>query len=216
MRPGGSSLPIDRRAPVPEEKKAHLWERDPDEWYVEEVSAVEFLLQRESFRGTVYDPCCGLGTIPTTFLKHGIEAFGTDLRTRRPGAEWFRGELDFMLDYETPLPAANNVVMNPPFFRAKGLEAFLRRALSLPVYKVAAFVPASFLWGADRATSLFEKLPPTRAYPIYPRPSCPPGAYLEAGGKPKGGTSDFAWLVWDLGTIGGTTRFIWRRPGRPY
>lgn len=201
----------------PKKKKdAHLWERDPDEWYVEEASAVEFLLARESFRGSVYDPCAGLGTIPTTFLKHGIEAFGTDLRTRRPGAEWFRGELDFMMDFETPLPAANNIVMNPPFFRAKGLEAFIRRALSLPVYKVAVFVPASFLYGADRATSLYEKLPPARAYPIYPRPSCPPGAYLEAGGRPKGGTSDFAWLVWDLGIVGGTTRFIWRKPERPY
>lgn len=198
------------------DRKSKVWEREPDEWYVEPAAAVEFLLQRERFFGPVYDPCCGGGTIPKTMLAHGIEAFGTDLRTRRPGAEWFRGELDFMLDYQTPVPDCREIVFNPPFFKGKGLEAFLRRALSMPVTKVAAFVPARFLWSEDRAKGLYAQEQPARIWPIYPRPSCPPGPYLDAGGKAEGGSPDFAWVVWDVGITRGQTRFCWRLPERPY
>jgi len=199
---------------VKKEKKAHVWEGQADEWYVEPAEAVEFLLRRERFHGPVLDPCCGGGTIPKTFRAHGIEAFGTDLRTRRPGAEWFAGELDYMMDYETPLPPHREIVMNPPFFRGKGLEAFIRRALSGHALKVAVFVPSTFLWSAGRATGLFTSDPPARVWPIFPRPSCPPGPYLDAGNKAEGDTKDYAWLVWDAGISRGTTRFVWAPPGR--
>lgn len=197
------------------EKKSHKWDRAADEWYVETVASVEFLIARERFRGLVYDPCAGRGTIPETFIAAGIDAIGTDLRTRKPGASWFRGELDFWHDLETPLPHASNIVMNPPFYRGKGLEAFIRRALKMPVYKVAVFVPVSFLFGEERAPRFYDDIPPSRVWPVYPRPSCPPGVYLEAGGKPMGGSSDFVWLVWDRGTVPGTTRVLWSKPERP-
>lgn len=193
---------------MPKEKKARLWEPHPDEWYVETPESVRFLMAREAFHGPVYDPACGGGNIVKTFLAAGVQAVGTDLRTRRPGAEWFAGELDFMMDYQTPLPDHREIVMNPPFFRGKGLEAFIRRALSGPALKVAVFVPASFIWSEGRAVGLYQDHAPSRIWPIYPRPSCPPGDYLDAGNDAKGGTSDFAWLVWDAGA-GASTRFAW-------
>jgi len=179
------------------EKAAHVWERDPHDWYVEEPRATEALLSVERFVGAVWDPACGQGNILTAFLRSGLDqslVAGTDI-VRRTDSLWFRGEIDF-LAYDG-VTLAQNVVMNPPFYRAKGAESFIRRALSLAAGKVAAFVDVRFLAGSDRANGLFAEHPPHRIWIITPRVSCPPGSYLAAGGRASGGSADWCWLVWD-------------------
>lgn len=176
------------------DKRAHLWDRADDEWYVEPVRATRQLLDLEAFSGDVWDPACGQGNIIAACEENGLRAFGTDIR-RRVEAPWFIGEFDFLGDARPPL-AFDRIITNPPFGRAKLAEAFIRKALSL-TDQVAAFVDIRFLAGADRATGLYRDHPPSRVWIITPRPSCPPGAALAAGAKASGGTADYCWLVWD-------------------
>ena len=43
--------------------------------------AVDQLLQVETFTGSIYDPCCGGGTIPARCRAHGLHADGSDLQS---------------------------------------------------------------------------------------------------------------------------------------
>lgn len=192
---------------MPKDKDAHIWERDPLDWYVEPGRCTEQLLAVEDFEGWIHDPCCGGGNIVTGCLARGLTATGSDL-VRRTEAAWFCGETDFLAG-PMGLFGAPNCIFNPPFYRAKGAEACIRRALALATGKVAAFVDGRFLWGKDRAGGLYRDHPPSAVWFITPRPSCPPGSFLAAGGEASGGTPDFAWIVWDRIARKGATRMGW-------
>jgi hypothetical protein len=128
---------------------------------------------------------------------------------RVPDAPWFVGCTDFL--NALPLELAPNIICNPPYFRAKGTEAFIRRALELCPGKVAAFTDIRFLAGAERADTLFADHPPSRVWIITPRVSCPPGVYLAAGNKAGNGSSDWCWMVWDQTAPAGRTQIGWVR-----
>jgi hypothetical protein len=49
------------------------------DFYVEPRWVVHLLLDVESFEGSVLDPCCGSGTIPSVCLERGIPAIGSDI-----------------------------------------------------------------------------------------------------------------------------------------
>jgi len=174
-------------------KQAHTWARDPLDWYVEEMRATEQLLEVERFIGTIWDPCCGQGNILEAALAAGYDVVGTDILKRR-NRYFIQGGVDFL---DQSAPRAQNIVMNPPFFRGKGTEAFIRKALALVNGKVAAFVDLKFLAGAGRANGLWNEFPPHRIWIVTPRVSCPPGEWLAAGNKAGGGTADWCWAVWD-------------------
>lgn len=176
-------------------KSAHLWARHPDDWYVEERFAVAELFKRESFPGVVWDPCCGRGHVLVEAVAAGYEVFGSDIadRTRIVDAPFLQAEFTSF-----PFAMGESVVMNPPFLDGKGIEAFVRQTMRYwSVTKIAAFIPAKFLWGATRAREFWTWRPPARVYMITPRPSCPPGPVLEAGEEPGGGQEDFAWAIWE-------------------
>lgn len=187
-------------------KKAHVWERDSLDWYCEPPAATEALLTVERFVGPVWDPCCGGGNIVKALLAAGYDAKGSDVEDRAGWPSWFGGKIDFLKD---DCAGAPNIVMNPPFFRAKGAEAFIRKALALASGKVAAFVDIRFIAGAERANGLFADHPPARIWVVTPRVSCPPGAYLAGGGKAGNGSSDWCWLVWNQSDPPQTTQFGW-------
>lgn len=192
------------------EKKAHVWERDGLDWYQEPPSATAQLLSAETFSGQILDPSAGAGNIVTTLRAAGLSAWGTDVAMRvPPGTDWHLGLHDF-LDDAKPWPAWANIVMNPPFYRAKGAEAFVRKALKVAEKKVCAFLDVKFLAGDGRANGLFSEHPPARVWIITPRPSCPPGEYLLAGNKAGGGTADWCWIVWDK-QASGPTALGWLR-----
>ena len=187
-----------------------------NQWFVEPTFCTKLLLDVESFSGVTLDPACGQGNIVRTMIEAGVAgAFGSDL-VQRTNEPWFLGCDDFLkprLDgFASRSP--HNIVCNPPFFRAKGTEAFIRRALQLASRKVAVFVETKFLAGQGRASGLFAELPPDRVWIITPRPSCPPGQFLLDGGSAEGGKSDACWLVWDLTlpiALRGDTRLLWLR-----
>jgi hypothetical protein len=129
-------------------------------------------------------------------LSAGFEATGSDIKRRvSPLTPWFVGEIDFLKDFDEK---PENIIFNPPFFKAKGAEACIRKALACARVKVAAFVDVKFLSGNGRAEGLYAEFPPSRIWHITPRPSCPPGEYLAAGNKAGGGTPDYCWIVWSL------------------
>lgn len=179
------------------DKEAHLWVRDPNDWYCEDRACVDFLLDREAIRGAVWDPACGGGNIVMACLDRSIDAFGTDLiRRTYHTPEWFFGIHDFIAEPDPGLEVGA-IICNPPYYRAKGTEAFIRRAIATRAPLVAMVVNAKFLFGGARAAGLFVAHPPSRVWPISPRPSMPPGEWIMHGGKVGGGTEDFAWLVWE-------------------
>lgn len=193
-------------------KNAHLWERHPDDWYVEETSATEDLLRVESFPGWSHDPCCGRGHIVTTMQAAGNTVTGSDIEDRAGSPAWFLGRSDFTGDTRKGLEClalygADNCVMNPPFFKGAGSEQFIRSALAWAPGKVAAFLPLKFLGSAGRSRGFWKECPPNRIWILGHRPSCPPGPVIEAGEEPGGGFEDFMWAVWDRQRfVGGSGR----------
>ena len=174
------------------EKKAKIWERDEHDFYVEERRASQALFAAERFVGRVWDPACGSGQIIKSAAEAGYSTLASDIVCRSPEVV----VSDFInSDFGADVP---NIVTNPPFFRGRGTEAFIRKALSIADGKVAIFASIKFLAGAQRANGLFAEHCPHRIWIITPRVSCPPGEWLAAGNKAGGGTDDWCWLVWSL------------------
>ncbi|AKU43482.1 methyltransferase [Caulobacter phage Sansa] len=169
-------------------------------WYVESGDNTRGLLDVEKFEGGIWDPCCGMGNIVRAAIGEGYTtSIGTDLKRRVPRrTPWFGGTHDFLRTRWGRAPR-KNIVMNPPFFGAKGTEEFIRAALALEgVEKVCVFANLGFLASNGRWEGLYMDHLPNRAYVIAPRPSCPPGYHIWAGGDVGGGTADWIWLVYDL------------------
>lgn len=183
-----------------------------NQWFVEPTYCTKLLIEAERFDGVTLDPSCGQGNIVQTMIDAGLRAVGMDIVERSPGARWFGGKADFLKDAPPRIP--DNIVCNPPFFRAKGTEAFIRRALEIATRKVAMFTETKFLAGQGRANGLFAETPPDRIWIVTPRPSCPPGQFLLDGGKDEDGKSDWCWLVFDKTLpkeARGQTRLMWLR-----
>src|SRR5690606_28829436 len=121
------------------QKKDHVWAPADNQWYVEPERCTRQLLAVERFNGAVYDPCCGQGNIVKNLRRGGYAAFGSDIVERKGQGRWFLGTMDYLAG-DAPPKVFPNIVMNPPFYKSKGTEAFIRRAIAHTPGKVAAFV----------------------------------------------------------------------------
>lgn len=198
------------------EKRAHLWEREPDNWYVEPHWVSRRLFEVEVFEGVVVDPCAGMGNIVQSAIEAGLPAHGYDVRER--GFLHVTGGVDFFRDQVGP---NDNIVSNPPYGkrpdplpseRGRWEEQFIQLALTRARRKVAVFLDANWINSASRAAWL-ETLPLTRVWSVGPRPPCPPGPFLRAGGKAGNGRTDYAWYVFEHGHDGPPTVHWLRRDG---
>lgn len=185
------------------QKNAHLWERVEHDWYVEEREPTAELFKREHFPGTIWDPCCGRGHVLVEAQLAGYPVIGSDLVDRRRVVDvpFICGAFDHHL-----VALGESVVFNPPYLGGKGIEQFVRQAMRYrSVQKIAAFVPAKWLWGQTRAREMHTVLPPARVYMITPRPSAPPGPVWEhAPEEVGGGSEDFAWCIWERNRADGS------------
>ena len=205
--------------------KVQSWDRDPDAWYQEPAWPSERLFAVEAFEGRVVDPCAGSGTVVRSAKAAGLSAEGYDLHDR--GFAHVRGGLDFMDPADPYLHGtwpADNIVSNPPYatwaqvgrLRPNGAkdrldEEFLRVALTRARSKVAIFMLSGWINSAKRSAWI-ETLPLYREYRCTPRPSCPPGTYLQAGNKAGNGKNDYSWFVFLKGFTGSPT-IHWLRGG---
>jgi hypothetical protein len=165
-------------------RRSHIFDRDNHDFYVEPLWCSERLFAVETFAGAIWDPAAGLGTIPRAARAAGLSNFASDIADRGCGARQ-----DF-LTAPAPTTGAFSVATNPPFVLAR---EFVERALMLGATKVAVIFPTARL----NAARWLEALPLARIWLLTPRPSMPPGNVILRGGKPGGGKTDFAWLVFD-------------------
>ena len=181
------------------EKDAHIWERDPDDWYVEPVECSLALLKTMNFEGKIWDPAVGGGNIGKSAELCRLQFVGSDVVKRSSYCDF---EASFM-EIEIP-PKFTHIVSNPPFGVA---EKFVLKALDLPDEGQSASMLLPLVWmaGFSKKRDWLPNSPLSCVLPMSPRPSMPPGKVIEAGIKPGNGTKDFAWFVWTKGYMGPPT-----------
>lgn len=180
-------------------REVPVYERGQHDWYVEPGWCWDLLFARESFRGMLWDPCCGCGTGPegmrrASYLSGAIIA--TDIVDR--GYERLSAVENFFASDR----AADCILSNPPY---KYAQAFILHALSRARHKVAVLVQQQFPYSQARH-SLFTEHPLARLYFFSTRPSMPPGEALQDGSSTAtGGKTDYLWMVWERGHVGPPT-----------
>ena len=155
------------------------------------------LIDNEKFSGDVREPACGDGSMSKVLEETGCAVFSSDL--------YDRGHGQVGLDFLTSTRYADNIITNPPYNCAEG---FVARGVTLARRKVAMLLRLAFLEGANRANTIFAKIPPSRVWVFSERITFyPPGA------KVKGtGTTAYAWFVWDKDAPR-LTEVKWLKPG---
>lgn len=175
------------------EKNSHIWERDPDNFYIEPEWCSSRLFDEEVFVHFVHDPACGTGRIVDAALGHGLWATGSDIVSR------VEGENIAVKSFLEDKHIYDNIVSNPPF--GKDSQAFIEHALSHSIAKVAMLMPTVWMNSKKRGEWL-ETTPLKRVWLLSPRPSMPPGKLVLEGLKAGGGTVDYSWFVWEHGHKG--------------
>lgn len=180
-------------------RDSHLWERHPEDWYIEPEWVSTRLFQQETFEGDIWEPSCGIGRIAQSAFAAGYTVHATDSVDRGYGDVFdFRNAPDDV--------RVDNIVTNPPFGIA---DEYVRKALRIADNKVAMMLPAGWTQGDERSRWM-ETTPLHMVYFITPRPSMPPGPVIMAGLAPGNGTTDYAWFVWEKGYTG-PRQFGWVR-----
>lgn len=185
-------------------KNAHLWVRDPDDWYIEPDWCNDALFTRIKFDGPVVDPCCGTGRILDAAARAGLATMGQDIKDR--GAS--KRHSFVIADFFNGTSRMPDIACNPPY---KYANNFVAAAVERSLGKTAVLLRCQWANAGARSRWL-ESLPLRWVLMLTPRPSMPPGAVIEAGINPSGGLQDYAWFVFERGFTGEPT-FGWaRRP----
>lgn len=219
--------PVTAPADKKRRKNAHLWARDPDDWYVEPPWCSRRLFDLVSFnelgripclspvrpaaKTVVLDPSCGMGRIVIAARAAGYDAYGNDLKDRGVWSDCFRGTaVDFFSDFYDNAATRgwkpHWIISNPPFklcaMRPGGPPPpYVVRALSIATMGCALLLPLDWLAG-DARSKWLATAGLWKVLVITPRPSMPPGAVIRAGESPGGSTEDFAWFIFRKGHTG--------------
>lgn len=192
-----------------QKKNAHLWVRDPDDFYIEPEWCARRLFELVHFTaplshrlGTIADPSCGTGRIVKAARAAGYDATGSDIKQRVEMFHGFRLR-DFLKDGCDP---ADWIVSNPPFkhcgmSRNDPPPPYVVKALSIARVGCALLLPLPWIGGQTRGHWL-ASAGLSKVLVITPRPSMPPGAVILAGEPPGGGEQDFAWFIFRKGHTG--------------
>src|SRR3546814_8569977 len=118
-------------------------ERHPQDWYVEEACTFRPLVRMIPFRqdGLIWDPACGLGTIPGELRQLGLQAEGTDLFDRGAPASGIHDFLGGQMQMMERFPFLSFVCNIPYGYERRIAERFVRKMLSIARDTVAVLVP---------------------------------------------------------------------------
>jgi hypothetical protein len=178
--------------------KVSRYQRQPDEWYVDEPWVSDMLLGWVARTGAIdlgpqlCDPCCGRGTIPVVARGRGYQVLAMDLRDR--GLTRLDRVGDFHHLAALPTGWDCDFVFNPPYGKAVAAMDFIRHALTLTRRYVCAVVTESFVGSIDRYPAFTNDLPLAWLLVCSDRPSMPPGGQ---GIDPKGGQVNYHWHIYD-------------------
>ena len=154
------------------------------------------LIDNEKFKGEVWECACGDGAMSTVLAQATQKVVSSDL--------YDRGFGEAGVDFIKATRATDNIVTNPPYNCA---EAFVRAGAQCSKSKFALLLRLAFLEGANRANTIFSRLPPARVWVFSERIT-----FYPRGAEIKGsGTTAYAWFVWDKDASG--TEVKWLKPG---
>ena len=158
-------------------------DRQKDDFSATPLEATEALMKVESFKGKIYEPCCGQGHISKVLINHGYDVESTDLVDRGFG----QANIDFLME----LKPRENIITNPPYGRL--LMQFVRQCQHLSNNKIALLLKLTFLEGQERKL-FFKTYPPVRVHVFSKRLSL-----MKNGDSYDGGMMALAWFVWEKG-----------------
>jgi len=173
-------------------------ERAELDYYATDPVAVEKLLEKESFRKTIWEPACGGGHIADVLISQGYDVICSDLVNR--GYRHQNSTKDFLSEVNEGVENGRDIITNPPYVKAK---EFVEQALNISRsgVKVAMFLKLTFLEGAKRK-ELFDRYPPKKVYVFRNRIDC-----WKNGERPAKASKAvcYAWFIWEKGFQGNPT-----------
>jgi hypothetical protein len=174
-----------------------LADLDGPDFYPTPRWATHALIASEPFKGEIWEPACGDGSMSEVLAETGNKITSSDL--------YDRGYGDAGVDYLAANRRVANVVTNPPYNAAEG---FVAKSLEIVECKFALLLRLAFLEGANRANTIFHKNPPSRVWVFSERITF----YMKGAQVAGSGTTAYAWFVWDK-AHSGTTELAWFKPG---
>jgi hypothetical protein len=155
------------------------------------------LIDNEKLIGDIWECACGDGMMSRVLETTGRPVYSSDLYERG------YGEAD--RDFLCPHRSADNIITNPPYNCAEG---FVASGVKHAKRKFALLLRLAFLEGANRASTIFARTPPSRVWVFSERIT-----FYPTGVERKGtGTTAYAWFVWDRDAPG-KTELKWFKPG---
>lgn len=169
---------------------------DGPDFYPTPLWATYALIDNEKFSGGVWECACGDGAMSSVLGHATKHVVSSDL--------YDRGFGETGIDFIGSSRRADNIVTNPPYNSA---EAFVRTGAQQANKKFALLLRLAFLEGANRANTIFSRVPPARVWVFSERIT-----FYPKGATVKGsGTTAYAWFVWDKDASG--TELKWLKPG---
>jgi hypothetical protein len=171
-----------------------LVDTEGDDFYPTPRWATEALLKMENFEGSIWEPACGNGAISEVLKKAGYwDVKSTDLFDRGYGL----GNINFLDENRYPFNNVNNIITNPPYNLA---DEFVLHGLKSCKKKLCLLLRIQYLEGMERAETVFKNTPPSRIHMFSERITF----YKNGIRTGAGGTTAYAWFVWDKDNIGKT------------
>ncbi len=169
--------------------------RHPEEYYATPPSAVEQLLDLETFSPAILEPCCGGGHISRVLESRGHKVVNCDLYDRGygiPGVD-FLDPASCAAAFTEPFDG--DIVGNPPY---KYAQEFVERGLDVIAdgHKCAWFLKLTFLEGKSRR-ALFDRGCLEKVYVSSSRLGCG-----KNGTEWNPSAVCYAWFVWQKGFHG--------------
>lgn len=174
-------------------------EREENDFYATEPSAIDDLLVYEPLGHTVWECAVGEGHLANRLIKYGHSVYGTDIIDRG----WLGTRIVDFLNYEPKEEVDMDIVTNPPY---KYCSEFILKALQCvkPGRKVCMFLKLTTLEGQKRYEQIYSKYPPRAIYVYSKRKQCAKNG--------KFGSSSavcYAWFVWEKGRKPEPPRLFW-------
>lgn len=154
--------------------------------------AIDALLEKEKFNGTIYEPCCGEGYMSKALISHNYKVISSDIENYGYGTP--------NVDAKLLVGPCENIITNPPYNIAEDL---LQHFFTIYENKIAMLLRLSFLESRKRYP-LFQKHKPKVVYVFPERLSLCAGGETVKGG----GTISYGWFIWEK-NYSGETKLDW-------
>ena len=174
-------------------------EREANDFYATEPSAIDDLLKVEDFAPIIWEPAVGEGHLANRLIKYGHSVYGTDIIDRG----WAGTEILDFLKFTPKEEQQVDIITNPPY---KYCSEFILKSLECvaPGRKVAMFLKLTTLEGQKRYEEIYSKYPPKAVYVYSKRKQC------AKNGEFSGSSAVcYAWFVWEKDNYQDGTRLFW-------